>query len=215
MKKTALLVGVISLATGLYSGSALAVEGLSANAAVTNNYIWRGLTQTDNQAGVSGGVDYNAKSGFYAGVWASNVKYASANSELDLYAGYGFEVSEFVFDVGYLNYSYPAGEDLDFSEVYASVNWQFLTVGYNLLANSDAGGDFGDDDYLFADLSLDIDDGLALGFHIGSSSFDAGGDYTDYGVSLSKNGFTFALTNTDQDGDDMNVAISYAMDFDL
>jgi len=215
MKRTTTLFSALALATGVFSVSSHAVEGLSANAAVTSNYIWRGVTQTDDQAAVSGGIDFNAESGFYVGAWASNVKYGTANSELDLYAGYGFSVNDFTFDLGYLNYGYPAGEDLDFSEVYASVNWEFLTVGYNVLANSDAGGDFGDDDYVFADLAFEISDNLELGVHYGTSSFDAGGDYSDYGVSLSKNGFTFAITNTDKDGDDMNVAISYSIDFDL
>jgi len=215
MRRTTILLSALALATGMFTASSQAVEGLSANAAVTNNYIWRGVTQTDDQAAVSGGIDFNAKSGFYAGAWASNVKYGSATSELDLYAGYGFSVNDFTFDVGYLNYGYPAGEDLDFSEVYASVNWEFLTVGYNVLADSDAGGDFGDDDYVFADLAFDISDGLELGFHYGSSSFDSGSDYSDYGISLSKNGFTFAIIDTDKSGDDMHVAISYSMDFDL
>jgi len=215
MKKTVLMFSAIALATGLFSATSHAVEGLSANAAVTNNYIWRGVTQTDDQAAVSGGIDFNAKSGFYAGAWVSNVKYGTANSELDLYVGYGFEVGEFTFDVGFLNYGYPAGDDLDFSEVYGSVNWEFLTVGYNVLADSDAGGDFGDDDYIFVDMAFEVSDGLELGFHYGSSSFDAGDDYSDYGVSLSKNGFTFAITDTDNSGDDMKVAISYSIDFDL
>ncbi len=215
MKKTVLMLSAVALATGLFTTSSHAVEGLSANAVVTNNYIWRGVTQTDDQAAVSGGIDFNAKSGFYVGAWASNVKYGTANSELDLYAGYGFEAGEFAFDVGFLNYGYPAGDDLDFSEVYASVNWEFLTVGYNVLADSDAGGDFGDDDYIFVDMAFEISEGLELGFHYGSSSFDAGGDYSDYGMRLSKNGFTFAISDTDNSGDDMKVAISYSIDFDL
>ena len=215
MKKTVLILSAVALATGLFSTTSHAVEGLSANAAVTNNYIWRGVTQTDDQAAVSGGIDFNAKSGFYAGAWVSNVKYGTANSELDLYVGYGFEAGELAFDVGFLNYGYPSGDDLDFSEVYASVNWEFLTVGYNVLADSDAGGDFGDDDYIFVDMAFEVSEGLELGFHYGSSNFDAGGDYSDYGVSLSKNGFTFAIIDTDNSGDDMKVAISYAVDFDL
>ncbi|GEA10027.1 hypothetical protein KUL49_04020 [Alteromonas sp. KUL49] len=50
---------------------------VTANAAVANNYIWRGLTQTTNEPAVSGGIDYASESGFYAGTWASNVSYES------------------------------------------------------------------------------------------------------------------------------------------
>lgn len=215
MKKTALMLSAITLASNIFTTQAHAVEGLSANAAVTNNYIWRGVTQTDDQAAVSGGIDFNAKSGFYAGAWASNVKAGTANSELDLYLGYGFELDELTFDMGYLYYGYPGGDDLDFSEVYVSANWDFLTVGYNVLANADVNKDFGDDDYIFVDLAFEVSEGLELGFHYGSSSFDSSEDYSDYGVSLSKNGFTFALTDTDRNGDDMKVAVTYSVDFDL
>ncbi|MEM7452142.1 MAG: TorF family putative porin, partial [Pseudomonadota bacterium] len=51
-------------------------DDLSANVGISNNYIWRGLTQTENGTAVSGGIDYAADSGFYAGTWVSNVSYA-------------------------------------------------------------------------------------------------------------------------------------------
>jgi len=216
MKKTTLLLSAVTLATGLFTIQAQAVEGLSANAAVSSNYIWRGLTQTDDQAAVSGGIDYESKSGFYAGTWVSNVDFGDdTNSELDLYLGYGFKSGDFTFDFGYLSYIYSGGEDIDFSEVYASVNWEFLTVGYNLLADSDYGSDFGDDDYIYADFAFEVSKDLELGLHIGNSSYDGGGDYVDYGVSLSKNNFTFAVSDTNIDGDDVNFTISYSLDFDL
>ena len=51
----------------LFSSNVYAVDGLSANVAVTNNYLWRGLEQTNGQSAVSGGIDYASDSGFYAG----------------------------------------------------------------------------------------------------------------------------------------------------
>ena len=35
----------------------------SANASMTSNYIWRGLTQTENESAVQGGIDYAADNG--------------------------------------------------------------------------------------------------------------------------------------------------------
>ena len=215
MKKTTLLLSAITLATGLLSTQAQAVEGLSANAAIGSNYIWRGLTQTDDQAAVSGGIDYEAASGFYAGTWVSNVDFGDdTNSELDLYLGYGFEAGDFAFDFGYLSYIYSGGDDLDFSEIYASVNWDFLTVGYNALVDSDGDDNFGDGGYLYADLAFEVSEGLELGIHYGTSD-DFYTDYDDYGISLSKNNFTFAITDTDIGGDDVNFSISYSIDIDL
>ena len=58
-----------------------------ANVAASSNYFWRGITQTQDGAAVSGGIDYSNDSGFYAGTWVSNVDFGSKTSyELDLYA---------------------------------------------------------------------------------------------------------------------------------
>ena len=42
--------------------------GFSANVAFTNDYIWRGMTQSNGTA-IQGGFDYESESGFYAGIW--------------------------------------------------------------------------------------------------------------------------------------------------
>ncbi|MDP2561024.1 TorF family putative porin [Psychrobium sp. 1_MG-2023] len=218
MKKTIMILSAALTMTTLYTEQAQAVDGLTANVGVSNNYVWRGISQTSDQAAISGGVDYAASNGFYVGTWASNVDWGDDTSaEVDLYAGYSFEAGELAFDVGYLFYGYPGGDSLDFSEIYASVGWEFLTVGYHTLADSDWDSDFGDSDYLYADLAFEVADGLELGFHYGVSNFDGGGDYSDYGISLSKDNFTLAITDVDENTVESNflVAVSYSVEFDL
>ena len=56
-------------------------HSISANIGVVSNYIWRGVTQTGDQAAVQGGLDYSHESGFYAGTWASNVDFDEGASE--------------------------------------------------------------------------------------------------------------------------------------
>ena len=82
---------VKTTAIGLLFGSASLVapakaeSSLEGNIGFTNNYVWRGMTQTDDQAAISGGLDFSA-GGFYAGTWASNVDFADdTNSEQDVY----------------------------------------------------------------------------------------------------------------------------------
>ena len=73
----------------------------SANASMTNNYIWRGLTQSENEAAVQGGIDYAGDSGFYMGTWASNVNYGGGDTfsyEHDIYAGYAFDAGGVSWD---------------------------------------------------------------------------------------------------------------------
>ena len=44
---------------------------VSANVSFATDYIWRGMTQTGEEPAISGGFDYSAESGFYAGIWLS------------------------------------------------------------------------------------------------------------------------------------------------
>lgn len=43
------------------------------NVGLFNQYVFRGLTQTNEQVALQGGFDYSHSSGFYAGTWASNI----------------------------------------------------------------------------------------------------------------------------------------------
>ncbi len=211
------------LAVGLsaafnYSSVAYADEGLIANVGVTNNYIWRGVTQTDDKPAVSAGIDYATDTGIYVGTWASNVDFGGdASTELDLYLGFANEVGEFSYDFGYVYYGYPDGDDIDFGEVYGSVGWSFISVGISTTAHSDWSSDFGDDIYIEANLTFEILGDIELGLHVGSYNFDDGLDYQDYNVSLSKSGFSFMLSQVSEDeiDEDYKVVVSYTHEIDL
>ncbi|MEH6557696.1 MAG: TorF family putative porin [Oceanicoccus sp.] len=232
---------IISLAAAglLLSASAVQADEWTANFAASNNYIWRGLTQTVNEAAVSGGIDYTDDSGFYAGTWVSNVSYAADDIysyEHDMYFGFSGEAGSVSYDIGYLYYNYDDEAEFDFGEVYGSIGYGGFTLGLNVLANTEAdeapGQDFGfgEATYVYADYTTEVSEGLELGFHVGHHQGDFSeafngvpGDYTDYNVSLSKDGFSFMITSTDLDdagadnldNDDMKFVVGYAMDFAL
>lgn len=236
MKKT--LIASMLLVGCAASGVAQA-DSLTANASVTNNYIWRGLTQTTNEVAVQGGIDYSADNGFYIGTWASNVQYAADDVfsyEHDIYFGYAGEVDGISYDIGYLYYNYDGEAEFDFGEIYASVGvGGFSFTGY-LFANTEADEpegvdyDFGNTYYLSADYAFEVKEGLELGFHVGyhDGDFNEGfngvpGSYVDYNATLSKDGFTFMVTSTDLDdsgpdgldNDSVKFVVSYAVDFEL
>ncbi|WP_017444121.1 TorF family putative porin [Gayadomonas joobiniege] len=223
MKKTLLVASI--LAASFTSTSALAGD-VSANVAATSNYLWRGQEQTGGDAAISGGIDYADESGFYAGTWVSNASWADEMTyEMDFYAGFGGDLSEGVsYDVGYVYYAYPdasSESDSDFSEIYGSVSMEGFTLGVAVLATSAADGDgtdFGDSLYISADYGFAVgSNGTEVTLHAGHYSGDFVGDddIIDFGVSVSKDGFTFGLSDTDMDGSDMKAYVSYAVDFDL
>ena len=108
-------------ALSLVSASILA-GSISTNFTATSNYIWRGVTQTNEQAAIQGGADYTINKNFYAGAWTSNVETSNGTGdyELDIYGGYTNKFGEFDFDAGLITYQYlgNAGID-DFTEAYA------------------------------------------------------------------------------------------------
>jgi uncharacterized protein (TIGR02001 family) len=229
MKKSLLSLTLTSLlaTSALVSTQATAVEGLSANAAVTSNYLWRGLEQTGGDAAISGGIDYANDSGLYVGTWASNASWGDMKTELDLYFGFGGDISEDVsYDVGYIYYAYPdsIADENDFSEVYASLSASGFTFGVAVLADSEAGGDdggFGDSVYANLDYGFALASGAEIGLHVGDYSGDFIADSTDFGVSISKDGFTFGVSkvsfddNVSSGEDDLKFYVSYAVDIDL
>ncbi len=212
----------------------------SANAAMTSNYVWRGLTQTENEAAVQGGIDYASDSGFYMGTWVSNVNYGAGDAysyEHDVYAGFAFETGDISWDVGYLYYNYDGEANFDFGEVYASVGLGGLSATVYVLANTQADPtpdqdfDFGSTYYASLDYSFDLGNDVGLGVHVGfhdgdfAEAFNGTDDgYYDASISVSKGGFAFTVSDTDAGGiaaevpyqnSDPRFYVSYAVDIDL
>jgi len=223
MKKTLLNIALTStlLTSSLAAFNASANGELSANVGATSNYLWRGLEQTNGNAAVSGGIDYAASSGFYVGTWASNADWAEGMTyELDVYGGFSNTINDSVsYDVGFIYYAYPdeTSGDADFSEVYANFSFGNLTLGVAVLADGE-GADFGDTLYASADYSMALANEAELALHLGSYSGDwLAEDSVDYGVSISKSGFTIGASQTDLDGGagDLKVYVSYSIDIEL
>jgi uncharacterized protein (TIGR02001 family) len=124
---------------------------LTGNMGIYSQYIFRGLTQTDAQPALQGGFDYGHASGFYVGIWGSNVSwlrdfnsYSSGGSlELDIYGGFkgNFGKSDFGYDVGLLYYWYPgdanaavSANKADTFEIYGALTWKWLSgkLSYSL-----------------------------------------------------------------------------------
>jgi len=170
----ALVAAALAAPVGVLADSPHAV---SANIGVVSNYIWRGVTQTEDQPAVQGGLDYAHSSGFYAGTWVSNVDWGedSPNYELDLYLGYGGEITpDSSWDVNANYYAYPDGSDSDMAEIIASGTWKWFTLGlaYTFFGEND-GGQFDEGDlYYYGAFEYD-----ELPFDL---SFEVHGGYYDF-----------------------------------
>lgn len=117
-------VGVAFRADAQTTSSATAPQW-AFNVAATSDYVFRGVSQTQENPAISGGVDVTAGA-VYAGTWASNVDYGDAtDAELDLYFGVRPEFAGFDWDFGIVGYLYPGqpdGADYDYLEVKAAAS---------------------------------------------------------------------------------------------
>ena len=165
-----------AVAVGLSVSATAALAEVSGNVALATDYLFRGISQTSELPAIQGGFDYEHESGFYAGVWGSNVEFGDAkvNMEIDVYAGFGFAVSEAVaLDVGILHYQYPgdSGLNYDFNEAYASIGLFGATLGINYSPEY-----FGDTDayfYYYGEYSLSVAESVSIDAHIGYNQFDS------------------------------------------
>lgn len=184
MKHTSITLLTLTAAAGFAqsapaSSSAFAVSG---NVALTSNYVFRGVTQTNNHAAIQGGFDLTKTpiSGLTAGVWASNVDTgAKAGTEADLYANYGFKVSAVDVNVGYIDYTYSASSGL---KTGAEANISGTYAGVTLKVSKGVSGGLSDY-YYEANYSREISQikGLSFGLHYGN---DRASKKDDYAVSL-------------------------------
>jgi uncharacterized protein (TIGR02001 family) len=88
--------------------------GLVFNIGASTNYMFRGISQTNDKNGeVFGGADVTIAKIVYAGTWLSNVDFANGTRmEYDLYAGVKPTLGPVAFDFGVIRYGYtnqPAG----------------------------------------------------------------------------------------------------------
>ena len=202
--------------TALFSTGFASAAEIEANVGLATDYVFRGFSQTNEDPAISGGFDYAFDNGFSLGTWASNVNFGDdASAEIDLYAGYGFEVGAgTTVDLTYVYYAYPGETDsLNYSEFQASVSFNDLSLG--LIFSPDY---FGSDDsaiVLNADYSIGLSDSVGLDLHVGYT--DADGDdffalgesnYIDYSAALTTSGagVDWALTFYGTDLNDIDEA---------
>lgn len=171
--------------------TAASASPFTANLSLTNDYRYRGISQSNFRPAIQGGFDYAHSSGFYIGNWNSSISWisdaasaagnnASAPVEMDFYGGFKYEWSKgFTADVGILQYYYPTTNLSAFAanpnttELYAAQNFTFDSVTGYLKFSWAASTLFGTANSAgsnYTDLTVNYDTGvwgLSLNAHVG------------------------------------------------
>jgi len=209
----------------LVTGAALAQAEFSATTTLTTDYVFRGISNTDGDPAIQGSLDYEHDTGFYAGVWASNVKFREnagaaavdtvqeATIEIDYYAGFASEFDSGVsWGIGALYYTYPGSEndlDYDYWEAMGALGYAFEEVtlepeiGAEVYYSPEYFGNSGDATYVAGTLGLSLPSDIGLKISVGKQWFsdDAALNYTNWkaGITRALWGFDFELAYTDTD----------------
>src|SRR5687768_5710188 len=111
--------GALAMGTAAHAQDERPVS-LSFNVGAATEYVFRGVSQTDENPQIFGGVDATLGSIGYAGIWVSNVDFNNGTDlEYDIYGGIKPVVGPVTLDVGVIYYGYtnqPDGPNEDYWE---------------------------------------------------------------------------------------------------
>jgi uncharacterized protein (TIGR02001 family) len=172
------------LVLSLVSGSALAEPKVSGNLSLTSDYLFRGISQTDEGMALQGALTLTGDSGFYLSAWGSNINFGQGSMEIDLLAGWtGALNDDWTTDVGVMQYRYPNGDNatdqFNYVEFYSKFTYQGLTLGL-VYSNDYFGTDVDNYYYLSGDYNYNLTDALSLQLHAGFNKFEDNTQYTTF-----------------------------------
>jgi uncharacterized protein (TIGR02001 family) len=204
-----------------YAGNAAAT--VSGTAALTSDYVFRGVSQTNGGPAIQAGFEWT-EAGFYAGAWGSNISWLSdlsteaakisSSLEIDAYAGFrGATAGGLGFDVGAIYYAYPgdfpAGfNEADTAELYGTLSYGIVTAKYSYAvtdlfgyADSDGSG------YLDLAANWPFAASWTLNLHAGRQWIESNEDFEclDWKVGVTKafaKGVSLAAAYVDTDADE-------------
>ncbi|HBK44595.1 MULTISPECIES: TorF family putative porin [unclassified Polynucleobacter] len=241
--KTIQKTAIALAASGLFATAAFAADTptnpedagnpISANVTITNDYRYRGITQSNYQPAIQGGFDYAHESGFYIGNWNSTISWVgnttsgnvSAPIEMDFYGGFKKELIApgFASDFGVLQYYYPSKGQYsamlnpNSTELYAAQNFTlgpltgFVKLSYAVTTLFGIPNSAGS---MYPDLTVNYDTGfwgLTANAHVGYQ-YVAGQPASTGGINQTENNISYTdwkLGVTKDFGSGLALSASY------
>ena len=197
----------------------------SGGVALTSDYRFRGVSQSDRDAAVQGWLQYDHASGLFANVWASSIDFNDQLSydsslEVDLTVGYTFKLGAETDATGKIVYYWYADADTpsgspeyDYWEFIASVSHNFgkFSASAEFAYSPDNFAESGDAMALTGGASVPLMDsflfftgGLEASAHVGHQWLDGDADdyvYFDLGASATWEQITLDVRWVDTDRD--------------
>ena len=187
---------------------------------IASDYIFRGLTQTNKDPALQGGIEFDHASGFYAGAWGSNISWlsdlggVSSSLEIDAYLGYRTTVADgWGLDFGVYTYYYPGDfpsgfTSADTTEIYGAISYGIASLKYShTLTNAFGFSDSKNSGYVDLSANWEFAPTWVLNAHVGHQRIDglSAASYTDWKLGVTKNfegDWSLALAYFDTNADE-------------
>lgn len=167
---------------------------------VVSDYRFRGVSLSDNDFALQGGVTVSTRPGFYVSAWGSNIaEYGGSKAEVDLTAGWSGPVGPLTADVNVVGYLYPNGEAVNYFEFSGSLAKTFGPLETKLgLAHSPKQNNIGgvDNTYVYGEanyavtgtpVTLNARVGYENGVYTGKTDYTVGANFQLAALTLGVN----------------------------
>jgi uncharacterized protein (TIGR02001 family) len=108
---------------------------LTGNFDITTNYVFRGISNSNNNPAFQGGLTYTfLTTGIYLNVWGSNVDFVDpqgfqATVEADTIIGIANNINDdWSYNVNFNRYNYPKASAANYNEVIAALTYKIFTL---------------------------------------------------------------------------------------
>lgn len=166
---------------------------------ITSNYVFRGISNSNNNPAVQGGFTYSLPAGFYVNVWGSSIDFfdpagKQATVEFDTIAGLSNDIGDFHYDINIDRYNYPRASAANYYELITALTYRIFTatIGYS----SNVYGVHKDGTYYSGAINIDLDPKYAFNYKDVSITGSVGHyklpesaglySYTDYMLGIKK-----------------------------
>jgi len=187
----ALVLGVRPDATAQDARPALP-GSFSGNVAIVSDYIVRGISLSNEDPAIQGGLDWMSDNGFYLGTWGSSVEFGNDSSaEIDFYGGYRGRVGPLSYEAGIAYYWYPATTAVgsSFWDVHVEAGYDFgpAALNFGLAYTPDNFGPAVSDSvwYPSAGVAFPVAEMLTISGGVGYSFREGADNYTDWNAGAS------------------------------
>ena len=218
------LATLMSVSMFAHAGEAVAEEGgmsVSYNVGYMSEYWYRGAYQAESS--MSFGADVEMGS-MYLGMWGADVSDGAgsgAGTEIDLYAGYNFELMSIPMYVGVTGYYYTDNFDRDYEEVNFGGDFGMFSFDAAVLGSYKSDADNASSDYGhftltvplgMLDYSYQTFTGGALHYMTHELNYSTSVSGIDLGATVGRNndGGAGASPNSNQNTTYANFTIGYS-----